>query len=143
MFASGVSECAARLTFAGNGRIVDDFRVAAQAVDFLSRGRLEFGNVQQIQAVRMIELAEGLIGTKWVCDDCEGTGETEGSSGGSCNNCGESCPYCDGDSDEECEKCEGTGVMKLNKDMVYHMTLIGLSKLKKPGAANVKSKARS
>lgn len=120
-----------------------EFSTAAQAVDFLSGSRLEFGNVDQIRAVRMIELAESLMGTEWVCDDCDGSGELESGEGGSCPNCGESCPYCDGDGEEECEKCEGSGVMCLNKEMVYHMTLTGLSRLKRPGTANADPPAQT
>jgi hypothetical protein len=53
--------------------------------------RLEFGNAEHVEAVRVLENAP------LPCDDCDGSGKVE-------------CLDCDGSGEVNCGECKGTGV---------------------------------
>jgi predicted amidophosphoribosyltransferase len=81
---------------------------------------LRFGDAKQIEAVRLLHMAEVLLELPRVCPDCDGKGETD-EEVGYCSHCGRECVHCDGGS-EICHECKGTGRIEWTRDAVYRLS---------------------
>ncbi len=85
--------------------MIDPNRTAKDALKTLLASRLQFGNPDQIFSVRIVEMAESLIGVIRKCPDCNGDGELP-----------------DYGSTKECEKCEGEGWYQWTRDEAYALS---------------------